>query len=156
MIPTLLVFSVCFAFWLALSGSAAPLHLIFGAVSSAAVAWVNRDLEMVSVAARISPRFLAYLPWLLREIAVANIQVVRLVLHPRLPVDPVVVRFETTLRGDLARTTFANSITLTPGTVTLDVEGSEFVVHAVTRGMADLAGGMMERRIAAVFEEPRR
>ena len=66
------------------------------------------------------------------------------------------VRFNTTLSGDLARTTFANSITLTPGTVTLDVEGPEFVVHAVTRAMADLAGGQMERRIAAVFEEATR
>jgi multicomponent Na+:H+ antiporter subunit E len=155
-IPTLLVFSVCFAFWLALSGSVAALPLILGALSSAAVAWTNRDLEMVSVAARLSPRFLAYVPWLLKEIAVANIQVVRLVLDPRLPVDPVVVRFDTTLSSDLARTTFANSITLTPGTVTLDVEGAEFVVHAVTRAMADLAGGTMERRVAAVFEEPPR
>lgn len=153
MIPTLLVFSVCFVFWLALSGSVAPLHLSLGALSSAAVAWANRDVEMVSVAARISPRFLAYVPWLLKEIAMANIQVVRLVLDPRLPVDPVVVRFGTTLSSDLARTAFANSITLTPGTVTLDVEGAEFVVHAVTRAMADLAGGAMERRVAAVFEE---
>jgi multicomponent Na+:H+ antiporter subunit E len=155
-IPILLVFSVCFVFWLALSGSAAPLHLTFGAVSSAAVAWANRDLETVSQAARISPRFLTYLPWLLKEIVVANIQVVRLVLDPRLPVDPVLVRFDTALSGDLARTTFANSITLTPGTVTLDVEGPTFVVHAVTRAMGDLAGGAMERRIAAVFEGARR
>lgn len=155
MIAMPLVFCVCFAFWLALSGSVAPLHLALGALSSAAVAWVNRDLEMVSVATRIAPRFLVYLPWLLKEIVVANIQVTRLVLDPRLPVDPVLVRFDTTLSGDLARTTFANSITLTPGTVTLDVEGPEFVVHAVTRAMADLAGGAMERRIAAVFEEAR-
>ncbi|MGH7313209.1 MAG: Na+/H+ antiporter subunit E [Candidatus Rokuibacteriota bacterium] len=153
---TLLVFALCFAFWLALSGSAAPLPLALGAVSSAAVAWANRDLEMVSLAARCSPRFLLYVPWLLKEIVVANIQVARLVLHPRLPIDPVVVRFDTRLSGDLARTTFANSITLTPGTVTLDVDGSEFVVHAVARTMADLAGGAMERRIAAVFEEEMR
>lgn len=152
----LIVFFVCFAFWLALSGSFAPLHLALGTVSSAAVAWMNRDLEMVSLATRIAPRFLVYLPWLLKEIVIANIQVARLVLAPRLPVDPVVVRFHTTLSGDLARTTFANSITLTPGTVTLDVEGPEFVVHAVTRTMADLAGGQMERRIAAVFEEVKR
>jgi multicomponent Na+:H+ antiporter subunit E len=152
----LVVFFVCLTFWLALSGSFAPMHLALGAVSSAAVAWMNRDLEMVSFAARIAPRFLIYLSWLLKEIVIANIQVTRLVLDPRLPVDPVVVRFDTTLSGDLARTTFANSITLTPGTVTLDVEGQEFVVHAVTRTMADLAGGQMERRIGAVFEEVKR
>ena len=152
----LLVFAVCFAFWLALSGSLAPLPLTLGVVSSAAVAWANRDLEMVSLAVRVSPRFLAYIPWLLKEIVIANIQVARLVLHPRLPIDPVIVRFETRLGTDLGRTTFANSITLTPGTVTLDIEGSELVVHALTRGMADLAGGPMERRIAGVFDEARR
>jgi multicomponent Na+:H+ antiporter subunit E len=149
----LLVFSVCFAFWLALSGSLAPLPLVLGVASSAVVAWANRDLEMVSLAVRVAPRFLAYVPWLLKEIVVANIQVARLVLDPRLPIDPVVVRFNTRLSTDLARTTFANSITLTPGTVTLDVEGSELVVHALTTAMADLAGGTMERRIAGVFDE---
>lgn len=149
----MLVFSVCFAFWLALSGSLAPLPLTLGVVSSAAVAWANRDLELVSRAVRVSPRLVTYVPWLLKEIAVANIQVARLVLDPRLPIDPVIVRFDTRLSTDLARTTFANSITLTPGTVTLDSEGSELVVHALTRGMADLAGGTMERRIAAVFGE---
>lgn len=149
----MLVFSVCFAFWLALSGSLAPLPLTLGVVSSAVVAWANRDLELVSRAVRVSPRLVTYVPWLLKEIAVANIQVARLVLDPRLPIDPVVVRFDTRLSTDLARTTFANSITLTPGTVTLDSEGSELVVHALTRGMADLAGGTMERRIAAVFGE---
>ncbi|HET9489911.1 MAG TPA: Na+/H+ antiporter subunit E [Methylomirabilota bacterium] len=149
----MLVFSVCFAFWLALSGSLAPLPLTLGVVSSAVVAWANRDLELVSRAVRVSPRLVTYVPWLLKEIAVANIQVARLVLDPRLPIDPVIVRFDTRLSTDLARTTFANSITLTPGTVTLDSEGSELVVHALTRGMADLAGGTMERRIAAVFGE---
>lgn len=149
----LLVFAVCFAFWLSLSGSLAPLPLVLGLASSAVVAWANRDLEIVSLAARASPRFVAYVPWLLKEIVVANIQVARLVLDPRLPIDPVVVRFNTRLSTDLARTTFANSITLTPGTVTLDVEGSELVVHALSRTMADLAGGAMERRIAGVFGE---
>jgi multicomponent Na+:H+ antiporter subunit E len=139
--------------WLALSGSVAPLHLALGVLSSAAVAWMNRDLVTAGPAARTVSRFLGYLPWLLKEIVVANLQVVRIVLDPRLPVDPVVVRFDTMLASDLARTTFANSITLTPGTVTLDVDGRQFAVHAVTRAMAGLAGGPMERRIAAVFGE---
>lgn len=153
MTSSLLVFLVCFGLWLLLSGSVAPLHVALGAVAAAAVTWMNRDLELVSPAARVSPRFLGYLPWLLKEIVVANIQVARLVLHPRLPIDPVVVRFDTVLTGELARTTFANSITLTPGTVTLDVEGPEFLVHGITPEVADLAGGPMERRIARVFHE---
>ena len=58
----MLVFSVCFAFWLALSGSLAPLPLTLGVVSSAAVAWANRDLELVSRAVRVSPRLVTYVP----------------------------------------------------------------------------------------------
>jgi multicomponent Na+:H+ antiporter subunit E len=74
------------------------------------------------------------------------------VLDPRLPVDPVVVRFKTRLTSDLAVTAFANSITLTPGTVTVDVEEREFVVHALTpQTPAGFAG--MERRVAEAFGE---
>jgi multicomponent Na+:H+ antiporter subunit E len=58
------------------------------------------------------------------------------------------------LTSPLARTTFANSITLTPGTITLDVDGSSFTVHAITEAMSDLSGSAMERRVAAVFGEP--
>jgi multicomponent Na+:H+ antiporter subunit E len=98
---------------------------------------------------------LAYAPWLLREIWIANIQVVRLVLDPRLPIDPVVVRLPTRYTSDLARTTLANSITLTPGTVTIDVEDETLVVHAITRaGGDDVLGGGMARRVGRVFGDP--
>ena len=145
------VFLVCFILWLALSGSTAPLHLILGAGAAALVAWVNRGDELLSGLLWRLPRMLLYAPWLLAEIVKANLQVARLVLDPRLPIDPVVVTFDTALTGPLARTTFANSITLTPGTITLDTEDSSFTVHAITRAMSDVSGGSMERRVAAVF-----
>ena len=148
-----IVFVGCFALWLVLSGHPTPLHLVQGALSAALVAYLNRDLELLSAFVRSSPRFLVYVPWLLKEIVVANVQVVRIVLHPQLPVDPSVVRFRTRLTGDLALTTFANSITLTPGTITVDVEGSEVVVHALTRQGPE-AFASMENRVAAVFGEP--
>ena len=88
----LLVFGGCLVFWFLLSGHVGPLDLIFGVAASAAVAWINRRDEALSDLLAWTPRLLAYLPWLLREIWVANIQVVRLVLDPRLPIDPVVVR----------------------------------------------------------------
>lgn len=151
----LLVFGGCLVFWFLLSGHVGPLDLIFGVAASAAVAWINRRDEALSDLLAWTPRLLAYLPWLLREIWVANIQVVRLVLDPRLPIDPVVVRLPTRYASDLARTTLANSITLTPGTVTIDVEGETFVVHAITRaGGDDLLGGGMARRVGRVFGDP--
>jgi multicomponent Na+:H+ antiporter subunit E len=150
-----LVFVVCFVFWLLLSGHWAPLYVGLGALLSAGVAWVNRDDESISALVRALPRLVAYLPWLLKEIAVANLQVARIVLHPRLPIEPVVVRFRPPVRGDLAQTLLGNSITLTPGTITLDVDGDEFVVHALTaRAGRDLIEGPMPARVVAVFAEP--
>jgi multicomponent Na+:H+ antiporter subunit E len=149
------VFGVCLAFWLLLSGHLTPLLVALGIVSALVVTLLTRDPEGVSEALRVAPRFaLTYLPWLLKEIAVANLQVVRIVLDPRLPIDPVVVRLRAPLRSDLAVTTLGNSITLTPGTVTLDVEGSDLVVHALARaGALGLTEGSMVRRVARAFGE---
>jgi len=147
-----LVFATCFGLWLVLSGHPTPFHLLEGALASGLVTYLNRDLEVVSAAVRCSPRFLRYLPWLLKEIVIANLQVIRVVLDPRLPVDPTIVRFSTRLAGDLAVTTFANSITLTPGTVTVDVDGKDFVVHALTHQTPE-SFAVMERRVGEAFRE---
>jgi multicomponent Na+:H+ antiporter subunit E len=156
---TLAVAALGFGFWFVLSGSTAPLTLGLGALCALAVAWWNRDLERLSEALRWSPRFVAYLPWLLREIVLAALGVMRVVLDPRLPVDPVLLRIPTGLRGDFARTTFANSITLTPGTITVDVVGGEFLVHALTPQSAsglEAESSKMLRRVAALFGETQR
>ena len=152
---SLLVFAGCLALWFLLSGHVAPLDVALGVAASALVAWVNRRDEGLSDLLIWSPRLLAYLPWLFREIWIANVQVVKLVLDPRLPIDPVIVRVPTRYATDLARTALANSITLTPGTVTVDVEGETLVVHAITRaGGDDLLGGAMARRVGRVFRDP--
>jgi multicomponent Na+:H+ antiporter subunit E len=151
----LLVFAGCLVFWFILSGHVAPLDVVLAVVASAAVAWANWRDEAFSDLLAWTPRMLCYAPWLLREIWIANIQVVRLVLDPRLPIDPVVVRLPTRYTSDLARTTLANSITLTPGTVTIDVEDETLVVHAITRaGGDDVLGGAMARRVGRVFGDP--
>jgi multicomponent Na+:H+ antiporter subunit E len=98
------------------------------------------------------PWLIVYAAWLLVEIVRANLHVARVVLDPRLPVDPVVVRVAMPVTDDLVVTTYANSITLTPGTVTLDVEEGELIVHALTPAMAAaVVSGDMARRIARVF-----
>jgi multicomponent Na+:H+ antiporter subunit E len=150
----MVVFLACCILWLVLSGSTALLHILFGAAAAALVAWMNRGDELLSEWLWGFPGMLRYAPWLFAEIVKANLQVARLVLDPRLPIDPVIVTFDSVLTSPLARTTFANSITLTPGTITLDVDGSSFTVHAITEAMSDLSGSAMERRVAAVFGEP--
>lgn len=151
----MLVFAACFVFWLLLSGHFGPFELALGVASAAAVTAANRDLEALSPLLRVLPRLLPYSVWLLREVVVANLQVARVVLDPRLPIAPVVGRFRVTLPGDLAVTTLANSITLTPGTITLDVENGQFVVHALL-GHDSLSSceGEMARRVARVFAGP--
>lgn len=148
------VFVVCLGFWLLLSGHYSPLSVALGVVSAGLVAWVNRGEEALSGMMRSLPGLLAYLPWLLGQIVVSNLEVARLVLDPRLPIDPVVIRFKPPPSSDLAATVLANSITLTPGTVTLEIADGEFVVHALTAAAgAALVEGPMARRVARAFGE---
>ena len=152
-----MVYALCLGFWLVLSGHFDPLMLTLGAGSAAGVTWLNRDVEAVSALLRSGGRLLLYLPWLLKEIILANLQVAWIVLQPRLPIDPVVIHYTAPLSTDLGLTTFGNSITLTPGTITLDVEGSDLVVHALTlKGAEALRRGPMASRVARVFREPGR
>ena len=97
-------------------------------------------------------RFAVYLPWLGVQVVVASLQVVYVVWHPRLPVSPGVLRIRKRYPHTMARLTLANSITLTPGTVTLDVDGDEFVVHALTEsGGRALERGTMPDRVSRLF-----
>jgi len=152
----LALLAACLAFWLVLSDQRTVVHLALGVAAAAGVALATSDHRLPGAALRAAPRLALYVPWLLVEIARANIDVMRIVLHPRLPIDPVVIRLEPGLRDDLALATFGNSITLTPGTVTLDIDRGTVVVHALTReGAASLESGEMARRVAAALE-PRR
>ena len=154
MLSPILVFVACLVFWLALSGHFGVLEIALGVVAAALVTATNRDIDRLGPFLRVLPRFIAYVPWLMKEIALANWQVMMIVLDPRLPIDPVVGRFEAPLRSDLALTTLGNSITLTPGTITVDVDGREFLVHSLM-GREAIAGceGPMARRVAHVFRE---
>lgn len=156
------IFAGSLGFWLIFSGKLDAPHLGLGVVSAALVAFLTRDLPRIGTRFDARgrqvpvftfsvhwPRFALYLGWLLGQVIVANVQIALLILHPRLPISPTVVRFPTRLPGELARATFGNSITLTPGTITLDVDGGDFVVHALTRAAAEqVLARTMERRVA--------
>jgi multicomponent Na+:H+ antiporter subunit E len=146
-----MLFVVCFVLWLLLSGHWDAVHVGLGAAASALVVWLNRGEEDVSRAAWALPRLAWYVPWLLGQIVRANLAVVRIVLDPRLPIDPVVVRVRAPVREALAVATLANSITLTPGTITVEAGPGEFLVHALTReGAAGLEGSEMDRRVTRI------
>ena len=144
--------------WLLLSGFwFKPLLLGFGALG--VVAAVTLTLRMGLMDGETVPfaglgRFLPYWAWLGGEVFKANIAVVKLALAPNLDIKPVMTRVAVSVKDDLARTTYANSITLTPGTVTVEVEETGFLIHALDESFADQeAFRDMERRSAIAAGE---
>jgi multicomponent Na+:H+ antiporter subunit E len=94
-------------------------------------------------------RAATYWPWLVTEIVRSGWQVARIILSPRLPISPTLARFRPSQASVVGLVTHANSITLTPGTLTVAADRDEFLVHALTRdGAAGLAGSEMDRRVA--------
>lgn len=129
-----------FAFWLALSGHYTPLLLGFGVGSCVLVVYLSHRMGVIDaegVPLHATFRMLAYLPWLLKEILVANIEVAKVILSPTLDISPRTVHFRGSQKTDLGRAIYANSITLTPGTITTGVIGNDFEIHALRA--ADLA-----------------
>ncbi len=92
-----------------------------------------------------------YWPWLLLEIAKSNIDVAKIILSGKLNIDPVMIRLKAGQATEMGQVIYGNSITLTPGTITVDIEDGELLVHALTQSGADgLREGEMDRRITAL------
>jgi multicomponent Na+:H+ antiporter subunit E len=151
---TVSLFATLAVVWLLLSGHYEPLLLAFGAASCALTCFIARrfdDAERESHALPLTWRLPAYWLWLLGEIVKANIDVARRVVDPRLPIDPRLFEVEATQRTDLGRVIFANSITLTPGTISVDVGADRILVHALTReGAEALLEGTMDAKVTAL------
>ena len=143
-----------FAVWLALSGHYTPLLLGFGVGSctlTVYIAWRMDVTDHEGVPIYMAGRFLLYLPWLLKEILVANLNVAKVILSPKLPISPIMVVFHSTQKTDLGRVLYANSITLTPGTITTGVEGDQLEIHALTwRDVDGREEDEMDRRVSVV------
>ncbi|NBC20556.1 MAG: cation:proton antiporter [Alphaproteobacteria bacterium] len=150
------LFVALVAFWLAMSGLMKPLLLSLGAVSVAITLFLAMRLDVVdkeSAPYLRWPVFIGYWFWLMGEIIKANWRVIRACLRADLDINPALVKVKTRCKSDLAKTTFANSITLTPGTVTLSVEGDKLLVHALYEQDAEPgAFDDMDRRTAAAAE----
>ncbi|GMU49853.1 MAG: hypothetical protein AMXMBFR31_20790 [Candidatus Desulfobacillus denitrificans] len=152
------VFLVLYAFWLLLSGLFTPFLLAAGAGCALAVLAFARRMDVIDREGHpihLGWRALfSYWPWLIKEIAKSSWDVSRRILDPRLPISPTLARFRPSQKSELGLVIHANSITLTPGTVAVEVEAGEFLVHALTReGAAGLAGSEMDRRVAALEQE---
>ncbi len=144
-------------FWLAVTGSLKPVDVALGIAFSlllgswaAHFLWAE-DAPVLSVSQ--AGRFVVYFAHLLWDIVRAAVHVAEVVLDPRMPIAPVVITHRTSFTRDVSRVAFANSITLTPGTLTVDMDGNTFYIHCLAERFADdIASGDLERRIARVFE----
>ena len=146
-----------FVFWLLLSGHYHAFLIIAGLLSALAIVLFARRMDLVDREghpAHLAPRAVfIYWPWLIKEIAKSAWAVSKIILHPRLPISPTMIRVAATQKTAVGLTTFANSITLTPGTISVEVDRNSILVHALTREAAqDLNGGEMDRRVTA-FEK---
>lgn len=148
------------AVWLLISGKFEVAYLFWGVVSIALVLGLTSRLRNIPMADDeptasshiIVSRLIRYLFWLLWEMIKSGVNVAYLILHPRLPIEPVIVTFTSRQPNAIAKVILGNSITLTPGTLTLDISGDRFVVHALTRDTAeDPLSGEMGTRVSRLY-----
>lgn len=141
-------------FWLINSGHFQGYLLGLGLLSVAGVVIIVRHMEVTDqehTPVHLSKRLLFYIPWLGREVIKSNIDVVRKIWQPAINISPRVITVRASQKSDTGKVIYANSITMTPGTVTLDIQEDVFEVHALTREMAeDLQQGEMDRRVTRV------
>lgn len=145
--------------WVALSGQFDAFHLTLGLISSGLVTWMSSDLLFryrdQSIAERVYEgwKLSFYFLWMIWQILLANFSVLRLALAPGAmkEINPSIVHFKTKLKSNFAKFLLANSITLTPGTVTIKIIGDDFYVHAINEKAAAGLDGEMERRIARIY-----
>ena len=141
-----------FALWLLLSESFRVAHVLIGLAAAVSVAALNARLrpERRRILQWWGP--LIYFPWLFWRICASGLRVCSLILHPRMPIKPRLFRHATDLDDDLAVTLLGNSITLTPGTITVESRRDELVVHAISGGPAQEAAiRQMEKKISTLF-----
>jgi len=142
-----------FVFWVFLSASFEWIHLGLGLIFSFAVAWINSDRSPFVPKFRLWLRAPFYLPWLFYKIIQSGLHLSKLILHPALPIAPQLISVESKLRHRAAVVLLGNSITLTPGTITLEVDRNKLIVHAMDKILCDdIASKQIESKIADIFK----
>lgn len=144
------------AAWLLWSGIYKPLLLGLGLLSCLLTIYVKHRMEYFQTevfALRFGRRLIGYWLWLAKEVVKSSFDVARIVISPGLPISPQIVKVRASSEHPVDQATLANSITLTPGTLALDVYKGEITVHALTEaGAEELKKGEMDQRVAALRE----
>ena len=145
--PAILIF----VFWFVLSGHTETLLIALGIASTGLTCYLSRRMHIIddeSYPFQISFSLVRYNLYLAKEILIANIDVIKRILSPSVAINPQVAELPATQRSDLSKVVYANSITLTPGTVTLELTGEKLKVHALSHeGIEDLKQGNMAKQV---------
>ena len=141
-----------FIFWLLLSGIYQPLIITFGIASSLLVAWIAHRMDVIDhegFPIHLGAKAVSYWPWLIWEIIKANIDVAAIIIKPKLPITPTMFNSPASQKTEVGQVTYANSITLTPGTISVGVADGIVEVHALTSQSADdVITGRMDQRVS--------
>ncbi|MFC2160463.1 Na+/H+ antiporter subunit E [Acidobacteriota bacterium] len=157
---TILQFFILMGLWLLLSGKYDGFHISLGIISSITVTLlqfrINKYLYyQIKIAKENSlswGRLLIYIPWLIWQVIIASLQVAYVVLHPKMPINPSLLKFKTKLPNIAARVILGNSITLTPGTLTINIADDEFLVHALTDAShSGIVDGSLPKQVAKLY-----
>lgn len=157
----IVVFILLFLNWIIFSGKFDVFHLGLGIVSCVVVTWLSQDLLYFDRAKGFLARvreawgFIGYIPWLTWEVVLANVHVLKLAMTKAgyVEMSPRVVTFKTKLKTDFAKFVLANSITLTPGTITMLIRGDVFHIHVMSQYLEDdLLTGAIEMKVLEIFE----
>ncbi len=126
--------------------------------SVVSVVWIAQRMDVIDHEGHpihLTMRAFLYWPWLIVEIIKANIDVARVILRRKMPINPSLIEVKSTQETELGQVVYANSITLTPGTVTVAIDKDIMTVHALTGGAAeDLQSGEMDRRVTTLEAHP--
>ena len=146
--------ALCSVLWVLWSGIFDPLILSFGLASCLLVAWINSRKQVVDSSERpllIFLRMIPYIPWLTWQVVKSNIDVAKRIWQKDMPISPTIITVPASQKTALGLVLHANSITMTPGTLSIDVEPGEIEVHALAEEtLADLQDGEMDRRVRAL------
>lgn len=161
---SLALFVILALFWFLLSGRIGLQYAIFMVVAAGVVLTLNPERPFGAPSTPGSPGLRArigaaahlarYVVWLVWNVMKANVDVAIRILHPKLPIRPRLMHFRTSMEHEVAQVLVANSITLTPGTVTIDLQNGEYIVHALHPDTAELiVSGELQNAVASIFAE---
>jgi len=164
MVHKLCMALVLFGFWMALSGRTETKFVVYGIITALVTTHITYPLLLVPnkdgskryfVFGASIPKFIVYFLWLMWQLVLANIDVLLATTSQELEIDPKVVRFYFKVDNPMASVMLANSITLTPGTVTLNVtDDGLYEIHALTKGAAEgVLDGSMQKKVADLYGE---